>query len=72
MNDITLNSALLYRGAYYRIYTLSLTVLSYYLLLFLRPSYTSVHIYTTHNSLALDAFPNSISALIQVQILVSY
>ena len=72
MNDIAPSSAPLYRGAHYRIYTLLLTVLPYYLLLFLRPSYTSVHIYTTHNSLALDAFPNSVSALIQVQILVSH
>jgi hypothetical protein len=64
MNDIAPSSAPPYKGEYYKIHTLPLTVLPYYLPSFLRPSYTSVYIYTTHNYLALDAFPNSVSALV--------
>jgi len=34
----------------------------------LAPFYTSFRIYTTRNSLALDGFPSSVSAVIQVRI----
>jgi hypothetical protein len=69
MNNIAPNSAPLYKGEHYKIHTLLQIVLPYPLPPSLRPFYTFAHIHTTHNSLALNAFPSSVGAIDQAQIL---
>jgi len=71
LNEIAPNSAPLYKGRLYKMYTQILTVLPYPLPPSLRPFYTLLHIYTMRNY-PVYASPNSVNTVIQVQILVSH